>query len=828
MGSQYAMADKKDKSEKDKYAAQIRELIPINELASDLQDQIIKEASLLKVKRKGTVFKQGARDNFSFYLLDGRIELQANKQAHNTITSGTDQARYPMAQLQPRQFTGVAVQESMILRLARDVLDRLLILNQEKNQDAGFGGSDMSVAELEVNELEDGEDIDWMSRLLQSDIFSRMPTANIHQLFALLEPIEYSTGDVVVKQGEPGEDYYIIQEGRCQVTRKPAEGGKDIKLAELHTGDSFGEESLIAETTRNATVSMLTDGVLMRLSKQNFIDLIRNPTLHAISYEEASAKVKGGQAKWLDVRYKNEHERSAIEGSENLPLNMLRMQMDKLDPDTYYILYCDTGGRSTTAAFLMAGAGFDVSYLKGGLLNNPDAADPSEVTNVPKPPPKAEPPPEKKASPVPEKPAAKKSEKPAAEEFDDPGVKASYLEAEIARTNLELERTANKKEKDEALKKAQAEMQKKLEQERAKLEAAKKAAEQEAARLREEEEKKYARLEQEAKKRIEEEKKRLEEVYSRNAEEMSKLEKMKQEAENKARQERERLENQAQEAQRNKGEAERLKQELETARAAMAAEAEKRKKEQEALERKIQMKARQKLEEERKKMAAQYARNNQELEKARRERAAAEAARVAAKQEAEKVISEYKSQHDQYREETEKKLKEERLKLEAQQRQIRESLKQIQEARAEAESLKKAAQEEINALRERQRQSAVAQDGGASLKNEIRQAEAKLSKAKISIAQSQQRSVQIQEEKRLNAADLEAKKKQQEELNKKLEADLAEFKDQLEEEEKEYASMRTQMEHMRRIKERAEAAKARTQMANANLLSDVQSQLDKK
>lgn len=822
------MADNKDKSEKNKYADQIRQLIPICELAPDLQEQIIREASLLKVKRKGTIFKQGARDNFSYYLLDGRIELQANKQAHNTIASGTDQARYPMAQLQPRQFTGVAVEESMVLRLARDSLDRMLILNQEKSQDAGFGGgSDMSVAELEVGELEEGDDVDWMSRLLQSDIFSRMPTANIHQLFALLEPVEYSAGDVVVKQGEPGEEYYIIQEGRCQVTRRPAEGGKDIKLAELRTGDSFGEESLISETTRNATVSMLTDGVLMRLSKQNFIDLIRNPTLHAISYEDASVKVQKGEAKWLDVRYKNEHERSSIEGSENIPLNMLRMQMEKLDTGTYYILYCDTGGRSTTAAFLMAGAGFDVSYLKGGLVNNPDAADPSEVTNVPKPAARTEPPTAAPAKADPT-PAAGKPEKAATEDFDDPGVKASYLEAEIARTNMELERTANKKEKDEALKKAQAEMQKKLEQERAKLEAAKKAAESEAARLREEEEKKYARLEMEAKKRIEEEKKRLEEVYSRNAEEMSKLEKMKQEAEDKARQEREQLEKQVQEAQHNKGEAERLKRELETARQAMAADAEKRKKEQEALERKIQMKARQKLEEERKKMAEQYARNNQELEKARRERAAAEAARVAAKQEAEKVISEYKSQHDQYKEEAEKRIKEERLKLEAQQRQIRESLKQIQVARAEAESLKKAAQDELNALRERQRQSAVAQDGGASLKSEIKQVEARLTKAKISIAQSQQRSVQIQEEKRVNAADLEAKKREEEEMRKKLEADLAEFKDQLEEEEREYASMRTQMEHMRRIKERAEAAKARTQMADASLLSDVQQQLDKK
>jgi len=807
--------------DKKKYIGLIRQLIPINELATDLQDQIIKGATLVNVKKRGTVFKQGARDNYTYYLLDGEIELQANKQVHNTLVSGTDQARYAMAQLQPRQFTGVAASPSVVLRVARNSLDKMLVLNQERTNDGSFN-ADSYGGQMEVAELDEADDLDWMSRLLQSEIFARMPTANIHQLFALLEPVEYNAGDVVVRQGDPGDDFYIIQEGRCQVTRKAAEGGKDVKLAELQNGDSFGEEALLAETTRNATVSMITEGVLMRLSKQNFIDLIKNPTLHAVSYAEGESKVEQGQARWLDVRFKKEFDKSSIDGSINVPLNSLRAEMDKLDPKTYYIVYCDTGGRSSTAAFLMAGAGFDVSYLDGGLVNNPDAADPSEVTNVPKPAPAAKP----AAAPKNARAAAAKAG--GEGDFDDPEIKASFLEAQIARTNLQLERTASKEEKDEAMKQAQAEMQKKLEQERAELEAAKKAAEAEAARIRKQEEAKFSRLEAQAKKKIEAEKKRLEQVYARNAEEMEKLEKMKSQAEEKARLERERLEQHAQESQQNKGEAERLKKELEAARQAMAEEAEKRHKEQEALERKIQMKARQKLEEERKKMAEQYALNNQELEKARRERAAAEAARVAAKKEAEKVISEYKSQHEQHKAEEEKRLEEERAKLEEQQRQIQASLKSIQTARAEAEELKLEAAKELASLKEKQRQSAMAQDGGASLKSEIRQVEAKLNQAKVSIAKSQQQTVKIQEQKRVNAADLEAKRSEGEALRKKLEADLADFRGELEEKDREYAGMKTQLEHMRRIKERAEAAKAKAQMANASLLTDIKRQLDEK
>ena len=807
--------------DKKKFANKIRTLIPINELAADLQDQIIKEASLMMVRRKGAVFKQGTRDKYSFYLLDGEIELLANKVVHNTIVSGTDQARYPMAQLQPRQFSGVSKSNSVILRVQRDALDRLLILNQEKNGGDNFGGG-FSVSEMEVSELEEGDEVDWMSRLLQSDIFAKMPTANIHQLFALLEPVEYSKGAIVVKQGDPGEDFYIISEGRCHVTRQPNVGGKEIKLAELSIGDSFGEEALIAESTRNATVTMVTDGVLMRLHKQNFIELIRDPTLHAITYEEAEVKVQKGEAEWIDVRSKNEHEKSSIDGSQNIPQNALREQMEKLDKGKYYIIYCDTGGRSSTAAFLMSGSGFDVSYLKGGLVDNLDAAEPSEVTNVPG---RATTSAKSKAAPTGNKTAAQKQE--SADDLTDPDIKASYLKTEIARTDMELERTATKKEKDAALKQAQAHMQKKLEQERAALETARKAAEADAEKQRKAEAEKLAHIEAQAKQRIEEEKKRLEDVYAHNAEEMEKLEKMKQEAEEKAKLEREKLEKHAQVAHQNKGEAERLKKQLEEVRQTMLKDAEKRKLEQEALERKIQMKARQKLEEERKKMAEQYAQNNQELEKARREKAAAEAARIAAKEEADRVISEYKSQYDKNRAAGDEAIKAERRKLEEQQREIQEALQQVQAAKADAEALKIEAAKELSGLKEKQRQSAIAQDGGASLKSEIKQVEARLNQAKINIAKSQQQTVKIQEEKRMNAADLEAKKVEQEEMKRRLAAELADFKEELEERERDLSNT-TQRNHMQRIKKRAEEARAKAQIKDAGLLADIRNQLGKK
>ena len=106
---------------------------------------------------------------------------------------------------------------------------------------------------------------------LMDGALSRLPTASIDELFRRLERIKTAAGEVILQQGDVGDYYYIIENGRCLVTRKV--GGVDMSLAELKAGDAFGEEALIVEGTRNATVIMKSDGVLLRLNKEDFIEL---------------------------------------------------------------------------------------------------------------------------------------------------------------------------------------------------------------------------------------------------------------------------------------------------------------------------------------------------------------------------------------------------------------------------------------------------------------------------------------------------------------------------------------------------------------------------
>ena len=110
---------------------------------------------------------------------------------------------------------------------------------------------------------------------------------------------------------------------------------------------------------------MKTDGQLLRLKKQDFIELLRAPIISTIKMADAETKVAAG-AVWLDVRFESEYAYHHIEGAINAPLHELRTYVSQLDNAKEYIVYCQTGRRSSAAAFILAQSGFKALVLQGG------------------------------------------------------------------------------------------------------------------------------------------------------------------------------------------------------------------------------------------------------------------------------------------------------------------------------------------------------------------------------------------------------------------------------------------------------------------------------
>ena len=343
----------------------LKKLVPPSALNEENFQELAGKTFVEEIPAGKSVFKQGDVDKKAVYVLEGEIAMTSNDGRATTIRSGTDTAKHPVGNFQPRKHTAITKVPSKITRIDSDLLDVLMTWDQ-------LSGIEVDEIQTEGQESEVEGGGDWMTRILQSKAFLQVPPANIQQIFMRIKEKPVKAGEVIIKQGDDGDNYYIIQHGKCKVTRK-SKTGSELTLAKLDDGDAFGEEALLSETKRNANVVMLTDGTLMCLSKEDFNSLLKEPMLNKLTNAEAEELVKDG-AVWLDVRLDSEHKNNAIEGSMNLPLFMLRMKADSLDPKKHYILYCDTGRRSEAGAFLLSERGLQASVLKGGLMARGDGS----------------------------------------------------------------------------------------------------------------------------------------------------------------------------------------------------------------------------------------------------------------------------------------------------------------------------------------------------------------------------------------------------------------------------------------------------------------------
>ncbi len=332
----------------------LRKLVPINSLAG-ANFQELAAAVVIETRPKGEVlFKCGAVDNQAIYLLKGEVELiPTESRKGRSIFGGSEDAKYPLAQLKPRQYTGRSRTEVTIASVASDLLDRLLTWDQV-------------TGEYEVAELGEAADAEWTMQVLGNQAFRMLPVTNINELLTRLEPVSVKAGQVIIKQGDVGDYFYIIKQGHCSVFRKSQKSGEVTELRKLSEGMSFGEEALLSDVPRNATVAMTADGVLMRLSKRNFDELLKQPLVKWVVAKEAKIMLNQG-AGLLDVRLEDEYRHRALKDSINVPLYLLRLKATSLDSKRSYIVYCETGNRSVAAAFLLTERGFDVHVLKGGL-----------------------------------------------------------------------------------------------------------------------------------------------------------------------------------------------------------------------------------------------------------------------------------------------------------------------------------------------------------------------------------------------------------------------------------------------------------------------------
>ncbi len=157
------------------------------------------------------------------------------------------------------------------------------------------------------------------SLLRRTSLFQFLSEEHFAKLRALLQEEHYEFGDLIVRQDEPADAFYVLLSGRARVVKTDA-AGTEIVLASLKPGDSFGEAALAEGGTRNATVRCSTGVDALRLDRVDFLELTRqNPDLR--------------QHLELTARHRSLHGfLYQFSNFGRLPLPALRSLVEKLEP----------------------------------------------------------------------------------------------------------------------------------------------------------------------------------------------------------------------------------------------------------------------------------------------------------------------------------------------------------------------------------------------------------------------------------------------------------------------------------------------------------------
>ena len=336
----------------------LTDLISSVQLFADIPSSLLQEivsAASIHTGEPGEVIPIPQNDYIG--LLEGEIQLLR------------DQDKHPVAALKKNsEFDdGIALVYALNASNMRfDRRSKVIFLNGARI-DAALSRTAI------LNELSDQPSV-LRKRILwltEVQAFAALAPAQLIECAKALIPQNQETGSTIITQGETGDNFYIIESGTAEVWREdPLEDEQAQCVATLSSGDVFGEEALLQEGLRNATVRMTNDGNLLKLDRLMFDKFLRASFLEEVEAEAARDLINKNAA-LIDCRYEMEYEVARIPGAKLMPLHKIRDHIKDLDPQQQHIVYCRTGRRSKAAAFLLSQHGIKAVSVKGGISEWP-------------------------------------------------------------------------------------------------------------------------------------------------------------------------------------------------------------------------------------------------------------------------------------------------------------------------------------------------------------------------------------------------------------------------------------------------------------------------
>lgn len=247
--------------------ASLKNLVPLLILNDELLGKLAEQLAPESLPASTVLCEQGDRESEAIYLLEGSVELTATGSAmKRTVMGGTPDAAYALAPGTPRQFTARTTTSVRVLRIPSDRLDRVMVFER------------LTTIVTTMNpdgKIRVEKDPRVETAVAGSAPFRHLPRRQIGELLEALLPVKVRQGEVVVKQGQMNDSFFVVQDGKFEATHHDAQGAVRIRRT-LERGATFGADALLTGAPSPTTVVALEKGMLLKLSREVFERFLAN------------------------------------------------------------------------------------------------------------------------------------------------------------------------------------------------------------------------------------------------------------------------------------------------------------------------------------------------------------------------------------------------------------------------------------------------------------------------------------------------------------------------------------------------------------------------
>ncbi|HLZ47386.1 MAG TPA: cyclic nucleotide-binding domain-containing protein [Candidatus Limnocylindria bacterium] len=232
---------------------------PFLSLSPAARTRMLGSATSVRFSPGETVVREGDPPGDVFALATGRVRVMTGDRLRTLTTMAAPALIGEMALIldQPRNATVIATAQSTGARIPKEVL------LAEIAAEPGF-----------ARELEAFAQLRAATNFLRRDSpFAELPSDAIADLAARLEQVTFAAGDLILRQGERGDDAYLVRDGEVEIVR--AQDGADRVVGRVTGGAFLGEVSVLTGMARSASARATTAVRAFRVSGADVRDVVK-------------------------------------------------------------------------------------------------------------------------------------------------------------------------------------------------------------------------------------------------------------------------------------------------------------------------------------------------------------------------------------------------------------------------------------------------------------------------------------------------------------------------------------------------------------------------